>query len=134
MTNCIFYSLIFVLFLNFSVGSIKYSQVNRTFMSIYKGVFEASLITIDESGHQIEPFYNKAVLEHYLVTYLKDNLDKYDVSYKVKIYYFDRDNNELCYDERCRDVNVTLKANINYFFKYEKSQNFSVLTREEYGK
>ena len=59
MTNCIFCVVFFYLFFSLSVGSLRYSQINSVFMSIFKGMFEASMITIDEYGEPIIPFYNK---------------------------------------------------------------------------
>lgn len=129
MTNCIFYSVIFTLFLNFTVGSIRYSEVNRTFMTIYRGMFEASTITVDSNGDPITPYYNEEVLTYYLNDYFKENLKKYVTDYEIKIYFFNRDTEELCFTHDCRDVNITLKAKINMFFNYEKSQDFSVYER-----
>lgn len=131
MTNCIFYSIIFTLFLNFTIGAVTYSEVNRTFMSIYKGVFEASVMTIDENGYEIYPYYNEEILENYLVNYLKPNLEKYVTNYQIKIYYFDHKTDELCLNHFCKDINVTLKAKINYLFNYERSQNFSIYSKDE---
>ena len=131
MTNCIFYSAIFALFLNFTMGSIRYSQVNRTFMSIYRGVFEASTITVNSSGDPVVPYYNEELLETYLVQYFKENLKNYVTDYEVRIYFFNRENDSLCFTHECRDINLTLKADINTFFKFEKSQDFSVFERGE---
>lgn len=113
------------------MGSIRFSEVNRTFLSLYRGVFEASTITVDENGSPIEPYYDKDLVNYYLVNYFKNTLSKYVTDYQVKIYYFDRDTGLEIFDEKCRDVNVTLKAKINYFFTYEKSENYSIIQRGE---
>lgn len=130
MTNCVFYSLIFVLFLNFTIGSVKYSEVNRVFMSIYKGVFEASTNTIDELGNPIKPYYNKELLNLNLENYFDKNLSKYIKNYEYKIYFFDENKEEICDSNYCRGVNITLKAPINMFYTYEQSQSFTINERK----
>ena len=130
MTNCLFYSIIFVLFLNFTVGSIKYSQVNRTFMSLYKGVFEAATYTIDENGNPIEPYYKKSLISTYINQYLKENLNRYVTDYSVSYKYYLNETSEVCKTNYCRSVKVTLKAKINMFYTYNQTQNFSIHERE----
>ena len=73
MTNCIFYSLFFVLFLNVSVGSLKYSQIHRTFLSLYKGMFEASTITVSSLGNSITPYFDSSKVETYIGKYFSKN-------------------------------------------------------------
>lgn len=124
MTNCLFYTIIFTLFLSVSLGSLRFSQVNRCFMSIYKGMLEASVITVDKNGESITPYYDKEVLENYITTYLENNIKRYVSDYTVDINYLDD-------DETSREVSISLKANINYFFKYDKTRTFSVMSKDE---
>lgn len=131
MTNCIFYSLIFALFLSFTDGAINYSKINRTFMSIYRGIFEASTISVDELGESIKPYFDEDTLKVYLQEYLAKNLKPYCTDYTVKLYFFNRDDGTICFDDMCRDVNVTLNAKINYLFEYNKTQTFSVYMKGE---
>ena len=131
MTNCVFYAMIFVLFLNFTIGSIKYSEVNRTFMSIYKGIFEASVRTVNEAGEPIVPYYDEEVLKAYIVDYFEKNLNKYVTDYQVSYYFIDQENNEICVSNKCRTVNVSLTAKINMFYTYDNSQSFSIYERGE---
>ena len=131
MTNCIFYSLIFALFLSFTDGAINFSKINRTFLSIYRGIFEASTVSVDDSGEPVEPFFDEHILKIYLSDYLKDNLNPYCKEYTVKLYFFNRDDDTICFNNMCRDVSVTLKAEINYLFNYNKTQIFSVYSRDE---
>lgn len=131
MTNCIFYSLIFALFLSFTSGAIDYSRINRSFMSIYKGIFEASTISVDQSGESITPYFDENILKYYLTNYLKDNIGQYCTDYKIKLYYFNREDHSICIDGICRDVEVTLEAKINFIFDYKKTQSFSVYKKGE---
>ena len=128
MTNCIFYALIFVLFLNFTSGTIKFSEVNRTFMSMYRGIFEASSISIDKNGSPTIPYFDQNLLMNYIAKYLDDNLPKYVTNYEYDCKFIDRNTLEIC-SEMCRDVTVTLKAEINDFYTYDKTQTFSVYQR-----
>lgn len=97
-------------------------------MSIYKGTFEASTISVDENGESIKPYYDKIVLDSYLNTIFKENLSKYVKDYTYEVCYT---NNGFYCSEECRSVKVTLIADINYFYKYEKSKIFTVISKEE---
>ena len=125
MTNCIFYSMFFVLFLNISIGSLKYSQIHRTFMSIYKGMFEACAVTVDENGEPVNPYYNMDKMDNYINTYFKTNLSKYTKDYTVTYRYIGGTNTFICRSE-CRNITITLKAKINAFYDYEKTEMFSI--------
>ncbi len=100
-------------------------------MSLNKGLFEASTITVNKLGEPITPYYDKEVLEKYVHDYFKENLKNFVTEYDVEIYYFNRDKGTVCYLSECRDVNITLNAKINSFYTYKKSQNFSVFERGE---
>ena len=120
MTNCLFYSMFFVLFLNVSFGSLRISQVNRVFMSIYKGLFEASVITIDDSGEPTMPYFNKVKVESYVDTYLKDNLSKYSKNYTVDVSY------PSSKEDAPTRVQIGLTAEINTFYSYQKERVFYI--------
>lgn len=124
MTNCLFYSIIFTLFLTVSIGSLRFSQVNRCFMSIYKGMLEASVITVDDNGESTVPYYDKEVLSNYVTTYFENNIKNYVKEYQIDIDYLDD-------EEKSREVMISLRANINYLFKYEKSRTFTVMSKDE---
>lgn len=130
MTNCIFYSLFFVLFLNLSLGSLRYSQVNRSFMSIYKGMLEASVITINSEGEPIIPYFKQERIEKYVTEYLQSNIEKYVKKYEITTLFVDKNTDDICVNY-CREVKIALNADINNFFSYEKEQTFVVLTRDE---
>ena len=129
MTNCIFYTLFFILFLSTSMGSLRFSQINRTFMSIYKGMLEASVLTIDENGEPVIPYYSKEAIETYVDDYLETNIKRYSKDYKVQTVFVDKDEG-YCTDF-CREVSIKLTAKINFLYKYEKTQTFLVVGRDE---
>ncbi len=128
MANCICYALIFAFFLNFTMGSINFSGVNRTFLGIYRAIFESSAQTIDEKANPVAPLYKKDVLERLLKEYFDSNLTRYVSSYKMRVYYFnDETDKTICTSTYCSNVEVSLKCYINLFFSYEKSQSFSLV-------
>lgn len=131
MGHCIFYALMFALFISFGVGAMNYSSVNRTFLTMYKGVFEASVSSLDKNAKDIKPYFNKNKLEEYVTKYLEDNLTKYVTSYQASIYYFNKSDDTLCTSQYCRAVRITLKTDINYFFHYEKAKNIYINSKDE---
>ena len=131
MTNCIFYAMFFALFLNLSFGSLRLSQVNRVFMSIYKGMLEASVLTISDDGEPVVPYYNKVRFEEYVDSYLKQNISKYLKEYTVNTKYYSDDLYTVC-ESSCRKVSINLKANINVFYKYDKTQIFVIRSSQDY--
>lgn len=126
MGNLVFYAMFFVIFLQFTFGAIKYSGVNRTFLSMYRGVFEVSLITVGEDGEPIYPYFGEEILKNNINTYLENNLAKYSIYYTTDIVFLDYKTDGLCLDEYCSKVKVNLSADINYFFKYSNSLVFTV--------
>lgn len=130
MTNCIFYSLFFALFLNLSFGSLRISQVNRVFMSIYKGLIEASVVTINDQGEPIMPYYSQTTLNSYVDDYLKTNISKYVKDYTLNTKYLEDNLYSVC-DENCRVVSINLKAKINVFYEYDRTQTFAIRSAED---
>lgn len=130
MTNCIFYSLFFIVFLNGSFGSLRYSQINRAFMSIYKGMLEASIITINDDGEPMIPYFNKETINYYVDSYLENNIKKYAKNYTLNIEYLDKFTDDFC-TENCRKIKLNLHTRINTFFTYDKDQSFVIKSYEE---
>lgn len=131
MTNCIFYTLFFALFLNLSFGSLRFSQINRVFMSIYKGMLEASVLTIADDGEPVVPYYNKETVSRYIDNYLEENISKYTKEYTVNTKYYEDDLYTVC-ESSCRKLSITLKAKINLFYDYERTQTFAVRSADSY--
>ena len=109
------------------MGAINFSGVNRTFLSMYKGVLESSVAYLDKDGKAISPYFLKETLRDYVEAYLDENLTRYVTHYEATIYYFNKEDETLCTSEYCQNVKITLKCDINYFFKYEKARNFYIL-------
>lgn len=131
MTNCLFYTMFFTLFLNLSFGSLRYSQINRNFMSIYKGMLEACLITVNTSGEPIFPYFDKTQINDYVVNYLDKNISRYSRDYEVKTTYLVKNLDTMICSNKCTVLKISLKARINAFLDYEKDQTFVVRSEEE---
>ena len=88
-------------------------------------MLEASVLTISNDGEPVVPYYNRVAFYTYVKDYLKSNIEKYTKEYTVDFSYLKDDSNELCFSN-CHSVRLDLKAKINLFYKYEKSQTFVV--------
>ena len=126
MSNCIFYTLFFILFLNVSFGSLKYSQVHRTYMAAYRGMYEACAVTVNTNGEPIVPYFNGTKMKSYLDNYFKENLSKYVKDYTVTTRYYSSSSSMILCRKNCRNVRVQLTAKINSFYTYTNSQIFTI--------
>ena len=126
MENLLFFSLIFALFINFGIGAIDYSGVNRTFLSMYRGIFECSVSQVNEYGEPVPPFFDKERLENYIVNYFEQNLTRYVTHYKAAIYYFDDEDQTVCTSSYCSSVRISLDCEINCFFHFTKARNYYI--------
>ena len=126
MINMIAFSLGLALFISFSFGGMTFSQINRAFLSMHRGVFEASIVSLDSSSSSEQPYFDESLLEGYVVDYLKRNISSYQKDYSVKIAYFDAKTYEPRNDHHADAVRISIKADINTFYKYEKSRFFTI--------
>ena len=126
MEHLIFFSLFFTLFLNFTFGAMRFSGVNRTFLSMYKGVLESSIAYVDEDGNAISPYFIKDTLVDYVDHYLEDNLTHYVTHYEASVYFFNEEDDTICTSEYCQAVKISLECEINYLFHYSKARNFYI--------
>lgn len=131
MLNCLFYSIFFSLFVNLSFGSLRISQINRSFMSCFKGVYEASVVTVDRKGEPIYPYFDKKVFTEYVNTFIDQNVGKFTNDYTLTISFFKDDGvTESALVVYPKSVKVSLDAKVNSLFEYSKSQKFTILEKE----
>ena len=126
MENLLFFALIFSTIINFTMGAIDFSGVNRTFLSMYKGMFEASVIYVGENGKPCKPYFNKELLKEYVTNYFERELTTYVTHYEASIYYFDKDDGMMCTSKTCDSVRISLDCDINYFFHFSKARDFYI--------
>lgn len=133
MTLCLFSTIFFVLFANLSMGCLRLTQIDRTFMDSYKGMYEACVITIDSEGEPIKPYFDQTLIRYYLAEYLEPNVKKYTTDYFMNVKFYTGDNDVQCKSERdkARKVRVFLEASINFLFGYSKGRNFVIKERTE---
>ena len=130
MVSLLFYSLIFAIFINFTAGAMAFSSVNRTFLTMYKGVLESSISQVDKNGELVSPYFDKEKLEEYVTTYFDNNLPRYVDHYTASIYYINKEDETVCTSSYCTAVKITLECTINYLFHYLKARNFYVGAKE----
>lgn len=118
------------MFLTLSLGSLKFSQINRTFLSIYKGMLEACVLTVNDSGEPVKPYYNETKVNEYVISYLDKNINRYAKDYTLTTTYYD-ENFTKASTKYSRGISINLKAKINFFTTYDKEQRFSVTSKEE---
>ena len=126
MENLIFFSLIFSLFINFAMGAIDFSGVNRTFILMYRGLIGCSVSMVNKDGEPVEPYFDKEILEAYVTSYLEENLTRYVTHYQAAIYYFDKVDQIVCTGEFCQAVRISLDCEINHLFHYTKAKNYYI--------
>lgn len=127
MTNIIFYTLLLSISTSFGLGAMKYSTINRTFMLLQRSVFEYAVITIDENNY---PYYDEQLIKEGIDNYFENNIKPIVNKYTTGIIFLN-DDNSLCVNGKCQRVQVSLKANINYLFNFEKSMTFTITSLME---
>ncbi len=102
-------------------------------MSSYKGMFEASVITVDSEGEPTKPYYSQETLRNYVTDYLEENVSKFCKEYTVRVSFYEEGMTIPCRkDAFARRVKIALNAKINMFSQYDKSQFFSIEARNSY--
>lgn len=128
MANLIFFSIILSLFVNFTVGSVSLSGIDRTFQLMYKGVVESSVLSIDEEGNPCAPYFSKKLFEINAEQYFAMNLPRYVEHYVTSYYYFNLNDKSFC-TSYCQGVKVSLKADISSLYKYDKAKEFYIVKK-----
>lgn len=93
---------------------------------MYTGVLESAILTIDENGEPVFPYFEEDLLKNNIASYLEKNISRYTTSYSASLYFYDLEDEFMCTTHQCSGVKVSLKADINYFFHYEKAKLFYV--------
>ena len=93
-------------------------------------MIEASVVTINDQGEPIIPYYSQTTLNSYVDDYLKTNISKYVKEYTLNTLYLEDNLYNVC-DENCRVVSINLKAKINAFYEYDRTQTFAIRSAED---
>ena len=126
MTNTIFFTLMTILTINFSFGTMSYFSIHRTFLGLYRATFETSINFFNRDGNECDPYFNKKALEKNVDDYFSYSLPRYVKEYKIGIYYFDEDTYSYCTNEYCYNVKISLSARISSLFNYENARVYSI--------
>ena len=126
MTNMIFYILILGLASSFVSGAMRFSNINRAFILLQKGIMEYAVITCDDNN---SPYYDQELLKKCVDDYCKKNIAKHTNKYTTSIYYINNDDS-MCINGYCQAVKISLKADINYLFRFERAMTFTISSIE----
>ena len=96
-------------------------------MLLQRSVFEYAVITIDENNY---PYYDEQLIKEGIDNYFENNIKPIVNKYTTGIIFLN-DDNSLCVNGKCQRVQVSLKANINYLFNFEKSMIFTITSLME---
>lgn len=96
---------------------------------MHRSILEVSVVTIGDDGEDIKPYFNEQVLESYLTSYLKDNVEKYNTNYQASIIYYDADTSSINTNHRADKVRICLQAEINTFYTYKNAREFTIDSR-----
>lgn len=96
-------------------------------MLLQRSVFEYAVITIDENNY---PYYDEQLIKEGIDNYFENNIKPIVHKYTTGIIFLN-DDNSLCVNGKCQRVQVSLKANINYLFNFEKSMTFTITSLTE---
>ena len=80
----------------------------------------------EESRKIILEYLIKEGIDNYFENNIKPIVNKYTTGI-----IFLNDDNSLCVNGKCQRVQVSLKANINYLFNFEKSMTFTITSLTE---
>lgn len=120
----IFLSLLFgVCSFQFFFIGIRTSAVNKILVSMPKGIFESSCYVLDTKN---PPYFIKDNLERNVLDYVDSCLPNYTKWYRLKFYYYNIESKEICLDEKCRGVEITLRAFISSFYTYKRTMFYEI--------
>ncbi len=80
---------------------------------------------LDEKANPVKPFFVKDKLIENVENYFSMNISRYAEKYTTAYYFYNPDDDSYC-TSYCRGVRISLKANLNAFYKFEKARNFYV--------
>ena len=101
----------------FSIG-FQYTSVNRIFVNTPKEVFEMSL-KIDESDEHIF-YFSDTHLKDSLTSYYEQNIKHYVNDFSFELTYLNEED-EFCFDDKCKKVKVNFEASLAFSYTYQKS-------------
>lgn len=134
MTNCIFFVIISTFLMSYSYGSMCFFSIHRTFINLYRGVLESSILTLDKEGNPIYPYFDQDILEKNVSSYFSYSLPRFVKEYYVSYFYFNDENMAFCVSDYCSNVKISLKASINSFFTYENAKEYYISKGSLYDK
>ena len=126
MLNAYAFVFITTLIMTFSLGSINYFGIHRSFQLLYRGVIESSIDFFIRDDYEHIYYFDQEKLESNVTQYLERNITRYTHKYDVSFYYFNAEDESYC-TSYCQSVKISLRADLNILFHYEKARSFTIL-------
>lgn len=111
--------------LSFGAFGISYqlNGINRSVICLPISILENTAI-IDEKTDI--PYLDKVEVRNHLTYYYDCHIKKYTTDYKVEFYFYNSLDDAYCTDRMCNAVEVTIKANLMYNYKYERVMYYKI--------
>lgn len=99
-------------------------------MSSYKGLYEASVVTVGADGEPIFPYFNQQILRSYANEFIGEKVAHFTGNFTLKVNFFQKDGVTECTEnDLARSVKINLKADVNFLYKYNCEKCFSISER-----
>jgi hypothetical protein len=126
MGNIIITLLLLILSINVFHTSYVYGLINRTFSRLSPSVIETSIVVIEAIEKQIQPYYDKSLLENNVINFLSQHLFPAIDNYQISFYYFNPETHQICLDLHCQGVRISLASQINIFLEYQRMISYRI--------
>lgn len=90
-------------------------------------MYEACAITVGNDGEGIYPYFSQPLLSNYIESFIGEKVTRYATNHTLTYEFYKQDSITKCSEsDLARCVKIRLQAYINYLFKYDKTQTFSI--------
>ena len=125
MSN-VFFSVIFMtISFSFFFTSTSMGAVNRALLYLPIPLLQKSVNILEVDGYE-DLYFIQNDLTKDLDAYFEKALTKYVVSYTATYIFTNEDNTNICIDNKCHGVRITIDAEIYFNSSYSKTMFYSI--------
>ena len=114
-----------VLSFNFFMISYQVTGINRLVLGAPLSLFETAI-----NMYQIDkgdgPYFNKEILVDNITSYFSYHMPRYTDDYLLSYYYYNIEDHSLDMSDQTKAVEVTLKANLILYYRYQKTMYYEI--------
>ena len=103
----------------------RYNGINRTFMEMPISLIEMSIPLYSEDDDFIMRFNREELISN-LTYYFDNTITKYTNNYHLDYYFTYTDNEEMCLDDNCTAIEITLNADVFLLAQYNKTMRYEI--------